>query len=206
MNKAIGIIETIGMLPAVTALDNALKSANVELKEFNIVKSGIVTVIIEGDVAAVKSAVSAGVSAVTNMNTSVKGHVIARPIDNINIAISSFRSNNNSQIKKLISNDNFKNVDNKETKSVVKEFESKDENKIVGQYSNPIEQPQKTIESIKTDVVKTNKYTKDSLMEMNTSEIREICKGIASLDLSTSKLKKMKKEELIDIVLKEFKN
>lgn len=189
MNKAIGIIETIGMTPAITALDIALKSANVELKEFNIVKAGIVTVIIEGDVAAVKSAVDAGVSGVSNMTNSVTGHVIPRPIDNIDMAISSFTSNN-SNIKKVVSNNDISNV--KETKPVVKEYKSKNEEKIVEVSEKP--------------VVKNTKYTKESLMNMNTSDIREICKGISHLDLSTSKLKKMKKEELIDIVLKEIKD
>ncbi|MHA6533988.1 BMC domain-containing protein [Paenibacillus sp. BAC0078] len=58
--QAIGLIETRGLTPALEALDAMCKAANVKLVSFNRVGSGLVAVIVEGDVAAVQAAVGAG--------------------------------------------------------------------------------------------------------------------------------------------------
>ena len=57
--KALGMIETYGLVAAVEALDSALKAANVSLADMVRVKGGRVTVLVEGDVAAVKAAIDA---------------------------------------------------------------------------------------------------------------------------------------------------
>ena len=54
--KALGMIETYGLVAAVEALDSALKAANVSLADMVRVKGGRVTVLVEGDVGAVKAA------------------------------------------------------------------------------------------------------------------------------------------------------
>ena len=64
---ALGIIETQGFAPLVIAADAAVKSANVELVEWRKVGSGYVSFVIEGDVAAVKSAIEAGVEAASKI-------------------------------------------------------------------------------------------------------------------------------------------
>ncbi|MBP2098224.1 microcompartment protein CcmL/EutN [Enterococcus rivorum] len=79
--NAIGLIETKGLIPAIEAADVMLKTAQVELIERSLVGGGIVTIIVTGDVGAVKSAVDAGASAVLQfgqekLNTQ---HVIPRP-------------------------------------------------------------------------------------------------------------------------------
>ena len=79
--NAIGLIETKGLIPAIEAADVMLKTAQVELIERTLVGGGIVTIIVTGDVGAVKSAVDAGASAVLQfgqekLNTQ---HVIPRP-------------------------------------------------------------------------------------------------------------------------------
>lgn len=61
--NALGMIETYGYLAAVEALDSALKAANVSLVDVVRVKGGLVTVLIEGDVGAVKAAVDASAAA-----------------------------------------------------------------------------------------------------------------------------------------------
>ena len=58
--EALGLIETVGMVPAIEAADKMLKAADVELIAYENVGSTLVTIMVKGDVAAVKSSVEAG--------------------------------------------------------------------------------------------------------------------------------------------------
>lgn len=77
--KALGMIETIGLVGAIEAADTALKTAEVEIVNRHIVKGGIVTVELSGDVGAIKVAVEAGAEAARRLGVFVSSHVIARP-------------------------------------------------------------------------------------------------------------------------------
>ncbi|MGM0776351.1 MAG: BMC domain-containing protein [Bacillota bacterium] len=78
--KAIGLIETRGLTAAIEALDAMAKAANVSLVDLKRVGSGLVTVIIEGDVAAVTAAVEVGKTAHTTAGGElVSANVIPRP-------------------------------------------------------------------------------------------------------------------------------
>jgi microcompartment protein CcmL/EutN len=78
-NEAIGLIETKGIVPAVEALDAALKAANVSFVEQHKVGNGLVCITLRGDIAAVKAAVDAGAEAAGKVGQVVSVHVIARP-------------------------------------------------------------------------------------------------------------------------------
>lgn len=77
--KALGMIETYGLVAAVEALDSALKAANVSLADMVRVKGGRVTVLVEGDVAAVKAAIDASQAAAERVGSVANVHVIPRP-------------------------------------------------------------------------------------------------------------------------------
>lgn len=77
--KALGMIETIGLVGAIEATDTALKTADVEIINRHIVKGGIVTIELSGDVGAIKVAVEAGAEAAKRLGVFVSSHVIARP-------------------------------------------------------------------------------------------------------------------------------
>jgi len=81
MQEALGLIETRGLVGSIEALDAMVKSANVRLVERKFSGGGLVTVMIEGDVGAVKAAVDAGAAAASALGTVVAAHVIARPDD-----------------------------------------------------------------------------------------------------------------------------
>lgn len=85
--KAIGILETRGLIPAIEGTDAMLKSANVKLVNRYFVKGGIVTIIIEGDVGAVKAATDAGAAAAEKIGELRSIHVIARPHEEIDKTI-----------------------------------------------------------------------------------------------------------------------
>ena len=81
--EALGMIETKGLVTLIEAGDAALKSANVELAGWEKIGSGLVTVFVVGDVAAVKAAVDAGASAGSKVGEVVSVQVIPRPHEDL---------------------------------------------------------------------------------------------------------------------------
>lgn len=82
-----GMIETRGLAAAVEALDAMLKTADVTFAGQKRAGAGLVSVMVEGDVAAVKSAVDAGAEAAQKVGELRSVHVIARPIDKLKDSI-----------------------------------------------------------------------------------------------------------------------
>ena len=81
--KALGLIETKGMVGAIVAADIALKTAQVELINKEYTKGGLVCIEFEGDVAAVKASVEAAVMAIKDMGVLIASHVIPRPDNSV---------------------------------------------------------------------------------------------------------------------------
>ena len=79
MPESLGIIETRGLTAAIEAADAMLKAANVELVGTEKIGSGLVTVIVRGDVGAVKAAAEVGAEAAQRIGELVAVHVIPRP-------------------------------------------------------------------------------------------------------------------------------
>ena len=79
MSGALGMIETRGLVGAIEAADAMTKAACVELCGYEKIGSGLVTVMVRGDVGAVKAAVEAGNVAACNVGEVVSTHVIPRP-------------------------------------------------------------------------------------------------------------------------------
>ncbi len=77
--SAIGIVETRGLTASIEATDAMLKSADVELVGTEKIGSGLVTVIVTGEVGAVKAATESGQEAASRLGELVAVHVIPRP-------------------------------------------------------------------------------------------------------------------------------
>ncbi|WP_206811905.1 BMC domain-containing protein [Paradesulfitobacterium ferrireducens] len=77
--EALGMIETKGLVAAVEAADVALKAADVSLVGTEKIGSGLITVMLRGDVAAIKAAVEAGAQAAGRLGELISAHVIPRP-------------------------------------------------------------------------------------------------------------------------------
>lgn len=77
--KALGMIETRGLVAAIEAADAMVKAANVTLTNKEHIGGGLVTVMVRGDVGAVKAATDAGAAAAERVGELVSVHVIARP-------------------------------------------------------------------------------------------------------------------------------
>lgn len=77
--EALGMVETKGLVGAIEAADAMVKAANVHLVGKEKIGSGLVTVMVRGDVGAVKASVEAGASAAKRVGELVSVHVIPRP-------------------------------------------------------------------------------------------------------------------------------
>ena len=79
VSDALGMVETKGLVSAIEAADAMVKAANVNLVGYEKIGSGLVTVMVRGDVGAVKAAVEAGTVAARAVGEVVSLHVIPRP-------------------------------------------------------------------------------------------------------------------------------
>jgi microcompartment protein CcmL/EutN len=79
MKEALGMVETRGLVAAIEAADAMVKAANVEMVGSEKIGSGLVSVMVRGDVGAVKAAVEAGADAAGRLGEVVAQHVIPRP-------------------------------------------------------------------------------------------------------------------------------
>lgn len=86
-SQAIGLIETLGMLPALKALDAMLKAADVKLVSYENIGSTLVTVIVKGDVSSCISAVEAGVIEGEKIGKITAHNVMKRPVNNVSKVI-----------------------------------------------------------------------------------------------------------------------
>ncbi|PHV69417.1 ethanolamine utilization protein EutM [Sporanaerobium hydrogeniformans] len=77
--RAIGLIETKGLVGNIEATDAMLKAADVELIGSDTIGAGLVTVVVTGEVGAVKAATEAGAEAASRVGELVGVHVIPRP-------------------------------------------------------------------------------------------------------------------------------
>ena len=77
--KALGMIETRGLVASIEAADAMLKAANVVMVGTEKIGSGLVSIMVRGDVAAVKAAVEAGSATAAKLGEVVAVHVIPRP-------------------------------------------------------------------------------------------------------------------------------
>ena len=81
--QALGMVETRGLVAAIEAADAMLKAANVVLVGTEKIGSGLVSVMVRGDVGAVKAAVEAGQANAARLGEIVAVHVIPRPHNDV---------------------------------------------------------------------------------------------------------------------------
>lgn len=126
--QALGMIEVYGYLAAIEALDRALKAANVHRLGVSLVTGGLVTVLVTGDVGAVKAAIDAASAATGELCEVVSAHVIPRPDESIYLMVG---------LSPLISN----NLTTKKTACFIKkqENEIKETEPVVEEQNKAIE-------------------------------------------------------------------
>lgn len=84
---ALGLIETKGLVGAIEAADAMVKAANVQVQGYRTLRNGQVSVLVRGDVGAVKAATDAGAAAAGRVGELVSVHVIPRPHADVEIIL-----------------------------------------------------------------------------------------------------------------------
>lgn len=162
--QALGLIETYGLVPAIECADAMVKAANVTLVDKVLVKGGLVTVIIDGDVGAVKAATDAGAAAAQRVGKVVSVHVIPRPHEEVGDKIIYPTPK-----KKINNQETAKNVSVPEKKVETKEetiIENKEEvSKIVEKADEKTEAPVSEGISLDIDLNELHKDDLDKLVE-----------------------------------------
>ncbi len=85
--NALGMIETKGLVGAIEAADAMVKAANVALVGKEQIGGGLVTVMVRGDVGAVKAATDAGAAAAERVGELISVHVIPRPHSEVDVIL-----------------------------------------------------------------------------------------------------------------------
>lgn len=88
--NALGMIETKGLVAAIEAADAMVKAANVTLIGKEMVGGGLVSVMVRGDVGAVKAATDAGAAAADRVGELISVHVIPRPHSEVEMILPKF--------------------------------------------------------------------------------------------------------------------
>ena len=86
--QALGLVETVGLVPALEACDKMLKASTVKLVSYENVGSTLVTIMVVGDVAAVEASVEAGAQAAAAIGKLTSHNVMPRPIPSVGDIVS----------------------------------------------------------------------------------------------------------------------
>ena len=128
LSQALGLIEVIGYPTAIAAADSALKSADVHLTEIKKVGSGIMTVQLMGDVAAIRSAVDAGGEEAKRIGVLRATHVIPRfdiQLMNGIVKVDVNRENVNQDKSNELTEDELRTRTNADLKNIINAMEIK---------------------------------------------------------------------------------
>ena len=186
--NALGMIETYGYLTAVEALDSALKAANVFLVDVVRVRGGLVTVLIEGDVGAVKAAADAAAAAAERVGEVVSVHVIPRPDKDVKSMLTAHPEHR-------------KNADMVPEESPAEVSAEEPENTPAEEQK---EQPvQKSEESRTENPVEAELvYTREEMGKMTVAKLRTLARKLKLTGLTPQEIRFAKKQELIEAILK----
>ena len=168
--QTLGLIEVRGYLGAVQAADAALKAANVTLIRCEIIKGGLVTVQLTGDVGAIQAAVEAGEEAAKQLGVLITSHVIARMDD---------------EVYKMIKDKSTSYIE--EQMDTYQTIEEVQENESI-QVPNASEKEVVTEEKV------------PSLQQMKLAELRKLAYKLNITSIPKSEIKYAKKEQLIDAI------
>lgn len=173
-NQALGLIEVRGYLGAVQAADAALKAANVTLIRCEVIKGGLVTVQLTGDVGAIQAAVEAGAAVAKKLGVLITSHVIARLHEELHKMI---KDEPTSYIEEQIQEV----VDSHQT------IEEAQENESV-QVPNT------------SEIAVVSERKVPSFQQMKLVELRKLAYKLDISDIPKSQIKYAKKEQLIDAI------
>lgn len=195
MVKALGLIEVHGKLGAILAADAAVKAANVNLLGSEVIRGGLTTIHIIGDVAAVKAAVEAGEVAVANKNCLISSHVIPHLDDQVE-----------QMLMKSFGKKKSNSSDSKELNEPIMEEIEKDKKKeekndtLLIPTNEPEEILQENLEN-EVDTIVNSSFDKEQLEKMKVTDLRSLANKLNLSTIKKSEIKFANKAVLIEALL-----
>ncbi len=181
-DKALGLIETKGLIGAIEAVDAAAKAAAVVVSSVELTEAAFMTLKIEGDLGAVQAAVEAGAAAAEKIGELIAVHVIPNPSGEMAAILPQRR-----YISKYHPNDMRPALTDSdaETGLPIKKKKQKNRRRVTKQQN---------IDSIKNKIIKTQ------LDKMTVSELRQIARKLVKLTLKGREISMANKQQLIDAI------
>lgn len=193
--KALGMIELYGYLAAVEALDSALKAANVSSLGATKVGGGLVTVMVEGDVGAVKASMDAAASAAQRVGEVISVHVIPRPHESVGEMIKPPLPPAPEETKEPEPEPELEPESEPEPKPEP-EPESEPEPEVPKTPAAEVSD-----NAVIEEPVKAESYTEEELEKMSVSKLRTIARELQIDNMTREQIRFGKKTELIQNIL-----
>ena len=213
MQQALGLVETRGLVASIEAADAMLKASKVTLVGKERAQAGLITIVIVGDVAAVKASVDAGAAAAQKVGELVSVHVIPKPDDQVaNIlplekGVKSHpveKSERETGPKPVIKTEKEVEVKEKAVKSPVNEIEKPEVEKSSRSTSETIERLKREAFG-KTSVEKKPEKKGDEsilymkeLEKLNVHQLRHYARSVESFPIKGREISRANRKELLD--------
>ena len=205
-DRALGMVETRGLIASIEAADAMVKAAQVQLLGKEKVQAGLVTIFIVGETAAVKSAIDAGAAAAQRVGELVSTHIIPRPDDQIDDIISGRASAEKISRKQ-------EPIVEKRSSRRTKQIQKQEE--IVVEESKPVPEPSSssTIDRLKKEALGVTldieksakgkpksglKYSMSELEVMNVHQLRRFARDIEDFPIKGREISRANRGELLD--------
>lgn len=199
---SVGIIDTVGLVGSVNALDTCLKTADVEFVRFEKMSGGIVSIVITGDVAAVSASIAAGVEAAKSVGEYFNHTIIARLDDHTREML-----NKNIQVELEVGlppvADEAAEIINEE--AIVNEAEIIIPEEIAFEEAIFIEAETAAVSLTPVAENKHPDYSEEVLNNMTVSNLRKLAREMSLKSMSRERIKRARKSDLIASILSEFK-
>ena len=223
MPKALGLVETRGLVAAIEAADAMVKAANVTLVGKETTNPALITIKIVGETAAVRSAVDAGSAAAKRVGVLVSTHIIPQPDDQMIILLPEIKDTPEEKpkrVEKILQEKKekvapvVKSVPQEEVKKVKKEeskkVEIKEETKPSVEVSDTIsrlrnealgieeETEKKEKEKPKTSASKKSKIKMEEVEILNVHQLRRFARGVEDFPIQGREISRANRKELLD--------
>jgi len=191
MQQALGLVETKGLVAAIEAADAMLKASNVQLVGKERALAGLITIVVVGDVAAVKASVDAGAAAAQRVGELVSVHVIPRPDDQIGTILPIGERKKTLTTEKIV-----KSKPSKPAENIIKEEEVKEELIAVPKVKPDIttEEKPKKVETTKTSSDTIERLKREALGKK--FDEKKTKKQTSSVEINMRELEKLNVHQL----------
>ncbi|MBO0451917.1 BMC domain-containing protein [Candidatus Enterococcus murrayae] len=212
--NALGLVETKGLIAAIEASDVMLKTAEVSLRQKEIVGGGLVTVMVTGDVGAVKTAVDAASSSVTKLGEALLAstHVIPRPDEGLAIfasaeekSVEAFDISPTLDTEKALSEEEDQ-VEAEPQAMINEESEAPADQTETAAESTEVPAGQPITEADFLNWRKAGKTAEisEALAAMKVIDLRKLAKKQTNFTISKKDVHKANKEQLVAALMKHF--